>query len=89
MSHLKKLRNNNLKIYEKSCAFLKGKGLDINNLPRVQAKKPVIEVKQVPVKYQAKIEHEHDDSDSEGIDLSAYFPAQKTEGARQNHPNRQ
>lgn len=65
MSYLKKVRNNNLKVYEKCCAFLRAKGLDINNLPRVEAKKPVIEVKQAPViKNILKVEHEHDDSDS-------------------------
>ena len=65
MSHLKKLRNNNLKVYEKCCAFLRSKGLDVNNLPRVEAKKPVIEVKQAPIiKNKPKVEQEHDDSDS-------------------------
>lgn len=65
MSHLKKLRNNNLKVYEKCCSFLRSKGLDINNLPRVEAKKPVIEVKQAPaIKNIPNVEHEHDDSDS-------------------------
>lgn len=65
MSHLKKVRKNNLKIYEKCCDFLRSKGLDINNLPKVVAKKPVIEVKQAPVNRNIpKVEHVLDDSDS-------------------------